>query len=189
MTSYEITLIGCGARMGQWEYARTLRRATPILNWYETATRYQKRFAFKNPNDVYVAPMTGAVGAYLNLAYNLYLLAHNAKVQEILIRRLKNKNQFYGAYYETYVAGLLIKAGCEIEFEDESDGKTSHCELTATFPRAGRKFSVEAKMRGPNKKRSMWVTNYLRLLRKELNTTELYSSRQTCPTMEMLKQH
>jgi len=95
--------------------------------------------------------MTGAVSAYLGLAYNLYLLAHNARVQEILLKRLRKRDQFYGAYYETYVAAVLIKAGFEIEFEDETDGSTSHCELTATFIKTGKKFSVEAKARGPNK--------------------------------------
>ena len=47
---------------------------------------------------VHSAPMTGAVAAYFGLAYNLYLVAHNMKVQEILIKRLKGKGQFYGAY-------------------------------------------------------------------------------------------
>jgi hypothetical protein len=91
------------------------------------------------------------VTAYLRLAYDLYLLAHNAKVQEILIKRLKQKDQFYGAYYETYVAARLIQAGFEIEFEDETDSTTSHCEFTATFTKTGKKLSVEAKTRGLNK--------------------------------------
>ena len=79
------------------------------------------------------APATGVTSAYLALAYGLYSLEHNAKVQGILLKRLNNHDQFYGAYYETSIAAALIRAGFTIEFEDETDGSTSHCELTATF--------------------------------------------------------
>jgi hypothetical protein len=91
--------------------------------------------------------MTGATPAYMGLAYNLYLLAHNVKVQNELIRRIKDLSQFHGAHYETYVAAAFIKAGFDIEFEDETDSSESHSEFSATYKKTGQKFSVEAKAR------------------------------------------
>jgi hypothetical protein len=123
----------------------------PLLVWYEMTVRHQNQYILEL-GKVTTAPMTGAGAAYLGLAYYLYLAAHNVEVQKALLKRLMKKDQFYGAYYETYVAGLLIRAGFDIEFEDEADTTTSHCEFTATFRKTGRKFSVEAKMRGANKK-------------------------------------
>ena len=92
--------------------------------------------------------MTGAVSAYNRLAYNLYLIAHNGKdIQTRLIARLKNKDNFQGAFFETQVAAWLIKAGFELEFEDESDRTSKHCEFTATYTATGERYSVEAKSR------------------------------------------
>jgi hypothetical protein len=104
--------------------------------------------------------MTGAVAAYLHLAYNLYLLAHNVSLQERLLRRLRDANQFHGAVYETYVAAVFIKAGFQLSLENEADLTAKHCEFSALYPQTGRAFSVEAKARQPNKK-SVDVGNQL----------------------------
>jgi len=95
--------------------------------------------------------MTGAVEAYLGLAYNLYLLAHNVELQDRMIKRLKDRPNFLGAYYETYVAAAFIKAGFDLALEDESDPSHSHCEFVGTYRLSGRRFSVEAKARQPEK--------------------------------------
>lgn len=89
--------------------------------------------------------MTGAIAAYMHLAYDLYLIAHNEKLQSRLVERLKNIKQFYGALYEVRVAAAFVRAGFKLEFENEDDGSTSHCEFTATFVASGKKYSVEAK--------------------------------------------
>ena len=89
--------------------------------------------------------MTGVVRAYLGLAYDLYLSAHNAELPTLLVKRLRNAKTFEGALYEASVVGTFAKAGFFIEFEDEGDATTSHCEFTATHRETGRKFSVEAK--------------------------------------------
>ncbi len=92
--------------------------------------------------------MTGAVSAYNRLAYNLYLIAHSSKdIQTKLIARLKNRDNFQGAFFETQVAAWLIKAGYELEFEDGSDRSSTHCEFTATYKSTEEKYSVEAKSR------------------------------------------
>jgi len=99
----------------------------------------------KAPDGIYSAEMTGAMRAYLGLAYDLYLSAHNAELPELLLKRLRNPQTFEGAIYEARVIGSLARAGFHIELEDETDSDRSHCELTATHKDTGRKFSVEAK--------------------------------------------
>lgn len=139
-----------GEKWGTDEIKKPYEKRHPILQWYHLICQYQK----ENSNaseEIHTAPIIGVVEAYLRLAYNLYLLAHNVEIQSRLIKRLKDKSQFYGAYYETYVAGEFIKAGFDIELENEADNSTSHCEFTAICKKTGNKYSVEAKTRAPNK--------------------------------------
>ncbi len=72
---------------------------------------------------------------------------HNAELQRKLVGRLKNPDMFPGARYEAYVAAAMIRAGFDIEFEDEDDRATTHCEFVATCKASGNKYSVEAKHR------------------------------------------
>src|SRR5574341_1939382 len=123
--------------------------------------------------------MTGAASAYYRLAYNLSLIAHNgADIQTRLLVRLRSAEHFPGAFFETQVAAWLIRAGFELEFENESDRSTSHCEFTATYPSSKGMFSVEAKSRYPgedNKNpRRLNVGRQLRLaLEKKANHQRL----------------
>lgn len=136
---------------GNKEISKPYDQRHPILQWYDIMCRYQREF-IKEPGKVSSAPMTGAVEAYVQLAYNLYLLAHNTRksdyneeLQNRLIKRLKNVNEFPGAYYESYVCAALIRAGFEVEFEDERDGTSGHCDFIATCKQSGKKYTVEAK--------------------------------------------
>jgi hypothetical protein len=131
------------------------------------------------PGQVFSGPMTGAVSAYYRLAYNLYLIAHNgADIQTRLLSRLRAAEQFPGAFFETQVAAWLIRAGFELEFEDESDRSTSHCEFTATYPSSKKSFSVEAKSRDSGKDnqgpKRLTIGRQLRLaLQKQANHPRL----------------
>lgn len=136
-----------GGEWGNAEIAKPLTERHPLMQWYDKVCRLQAAHA-KEAGALFSTPMTGAVSAYNRLAYNLYLIAHNGKdIQTRLIARLKNKDNFQGAFFETQVAAWLIKAGFELEFEDESDRTSKHCEFTATYTATGEKYSVEAKSR------------------------------------------
>lgn len=135
-----------GPEWGNSELAKPLEQRHPILNWYQMMCEHQRTY-ITEPGRVSSAAMTGAVAAYMFLAYDLYALDHNAELQEKLLARLRNRDNFEGARYEIYVAATLIRAGFEIEFENEDDRTTTHCEFTATFTRTGKCFSVEAKHR------------------------------------------
>jgi hypothetical protein len=98
--------------------------------------------------------MTGATRAFVNLAYNIYLIAHHTeKDGDAIVRgylaRLKStrSDAFAGALFETYAAAAFLKAGFTLEFENERDGSDSHVEFVALFPKTGKRFSVEVKAR------------------------------------------
>jgi hypothetical protein len=131
---------------GQAEIAKTLSDRHPIMQWYDAYCRYQKA-QIKRTGEINNSVITGVVACYLGLAYALYLLAHNVKLQERLIKRLKNTGNFQGAYYEMMVASILVRAGFTLTLEDESDGSTKHCEFAAVSPKTGKRYWVEAKMR------------------------------------------
>jgi hypothetical protein len=136
-----------GSEWGNAEIAKPLAERHPLMQWYDKICHLQAAHA-KEPGALFSTPMTGAVSAYNRLAYNLYLIAHNGKdIQTRLIARLKDKDNFQGAFFETQIAAWLIKAGFELEFEDESDRTSKHCEFTATYTATGEKYSVEAKSR------------------------------------------
>ena len=134
-----------GSEWGNAEIAKPIEDRHPIMVWYEHLCAYQKKYIGQS-GAIKSGPETGATAAYLRLAYDLYCLAHNAKLQEKLIQRLKNKQQFRGALYETVVAACFVRAGFNIEFLDEDDRSTTHCEFVAKHP-SGNRYSVEAKYR------------------------------------------
>jgi hypothetical protein len=124
-----------------------------IIKWLEQFGADLAKFG-KSEGGVRTGPMTGAIQAYLNLAYNIYLIGHNTLSQgdavvRSYVKRLKSarSDDFIGAVFETYAAAALLKSGFELEFENERDGSASHVEFVATCPRTGKKFSVEVKAR------------------------------------------
>ena len=159
-----------GVEWGQAELAKSLDQRHPILVWHHFRAEQLNRGS-KEPGKVHSMPMTGAIAAYLRLAYDLYALDHNAELQEKLVNRLRNIDNFPGARYEVFVAGTLIRAGFELEFENEDDGSTSHCEFTATYKKTGRRFSVEAKHRAGSTFRLGRQLN--RALAKKANHTRM----------------
>lgn len=156
-----------GEVWGNEELKKPFEQRHSILKWYHHLCTLQQKY-ITIPGQVFSGPMTGAASAYYRLAYNLYLIAHNGTdIQTRLLSRLRNPDLFPGAFFETQVAAWLIRAGFELEYENESDGSTSHCEFTATYPASKARLSVEAKSRYPgddnNNPRRLNVGRQLRL--------------------------
>jgi hypothetical protein len=126
------------------ELNKPARERHQIIQLAEKMSDFQKRHTVKE-GELYGAVATAPVSAYLQIAYDLYVLKHNVGLQQLMIDRLKRKELFQGARYELYVAASLIKGGFSVEYEDEADKTKSHCEYTATHDETGKKFSVEAK--------------------------------------------
>jgi hypothetical protein len=136
------------------EVAKPDHQQHPIAHWFKQSIADFKRLD-KQEGEIATGPMTGAQRAFLNLAYNLYLIAHHAAPGEsdqlvaTFVARLKSEraDDFIGKLFETYAAAAFLKAGFTLSYENESDGKTSHVEFVAAYPPTGKKFSVEVKAR------------------------------------------
>jgi SEC-C motif len=134
-----------GSDWGNAEIAKPLAERHPLMQWYDAYCKYQQA-TIKTPGEVCNANVTGIVACYLGLAYSLYLLDHNVEIQERLLGRLKDPANFQGAFYELFVANVLIRAGFQLTLEDEGDGTSKHCEFAAVSRETGKKYWVEAKM-------------------------------------------
>lgn len=151
LRDHVIDQLGCEWFKG--EVAKPEHQQHPIARWFEQSIADLKRLG-KQEGEIVTSPMTGAQSAFLNLAYNLYLIAHHAEPREsdqlvaTFVARLKSQrsDDFIGKLFETYAAAAFLK-GFTLSYENESDGKTSHVEFVATYPSTGKKFSVEVKAR------------------------------------------
>ncbi|WP_370111980.1 hypothetical protein [Bradyrhizobium yuanmingense] len=136
------------------ERAKDIVDQHQIARWVTQAVADMPRLTTKI-GDIHVGPMTGAYRAFMNLAYNIYLIEHHAepKTAKTLVAsfvdRLKSEraDDFVGKLFETYAAAAFLKAGFQLTYENEKDGSSSHVEFVAMFPVTGRKFSVEVKSR------------------------------------------
>lgn len=104
----------------------------------------------KAAGELIAVKMNTDLYAFLAFAYDVFTLSDNANMQESLLIRVRNVDQYQGVRYEIFVAASLLRAGFSIEFEDESDLRRSHCEFTATFKKSNKSYSVEAKSRHRN---------------------------------------
>jgi hypothetical protein len=139
-----------GADWSNAEQAKPLEQRHQILRWYAQAVAYAKPFT--NPDGVTSGPMTGAIQAFLNLAYNIYLIAHHGDGQamaDIYLQRLRSTRDdaFIGALFETYAAAAFLKAGFTLSYEETKPKSHSSVEFVATWPKTGEQFSVEVKSR------------------------------------------
>jgi len=135
-----------GGEWGNEEIKKPFEERHPLIQWYHQLCMFQSKLE-KDENGHYNSDANGLIHCYLGLAYNLYLLDHNVELQARYIKRLKRSDQFQGAYYELIVASCMIRAGFELELEDETDLTQKHCEFSARSKQTGKKFWVEAKMR------------------------------------------
>lgn len=145
-----------GLPWGQAELKKPFEEQHPYIQWCAALSELIEIHRTADPDGLYSMPAYGAAYCVYGLAYDLYLIEHHARTEkdaaafQRLLVRLRQKDQFYGARHETKAAGILLRAGFEIEWEDEDDRRSGrHGEFIATFPASGRKYWVECKMRQP----------------------------------------
>jgi hypothetical protein len=131
---------------GKQELRRPFEERHPLMQWYQHYCDFQAAHP-PGPGGVGEGVPDGSSRAYLLVAYDLYLIKHHVGLQEALVRRLSNPDQFQGARYELAVAALLVRAGCTVEYEDERDNTKKHPEFTVTHQATNEVFAVEAKSR------------------------------------------
>ncbi|RYG96141.1 MAG: hypothetical protein EON58_12700 [Alphaproteobacteria bacterium] len=133
------------------EQAKPVKERHPILRWYAQAVKTAKELQAAE-GAMISGPMTGAIQAFLNLGYNIYLIAHHGDGQamaDIYLRRLRSArtDDFIGALFETYAAAAFLKAGFELTYEETARHSTTCVEFVAKWPKTGECFSVEVKSR------------------------------------------
>ena len=161
-----------GAPWGNAEIAKPLTERHPVMQWYDALCRHQRR-SIAQPGQLSDMEVNGVVACWLTVAYGLYLLDHNVELQGRLLARLRDPGNFQGAYYELIVASVFILAGFSLELEDETDGLSKHCEFAAVSPQTGKRYWIEAKMRG---------------VAGELGRTAADGTRSSRPLSSMVKQ-
>ncbi len=134
------------ADFGNRELAKPFEERHPVLQWYQHLCDHQRRTIAQPGEPVWVIS-TGPVQSYMSLAYDLFTVAQNATLRDQLVKRLQHKDQFHGAVHELKVIASFFRAGFDIEFENEQDGRTTHHEFSALHRGSQVVFSVEAKAR------------------------------------------
>jgi len=134
-----------GKEWGEAELKKLLQNRHQILQWYDAVCEFQQ--TLKPDSDGYYRRIepSGALNCWLRLAYDLYLIKHNAKLQKRILDRLKDPKQFQGARFELCVTAAMVVAGFEINYEDEQDRSRKHPEFLAR--RGELLVAVEAKSR------------------------------------------
>jgi hypothetical protein len=125
------------------EIAKSPDERHPAMQWRIKGVNYLNEQP--QPDGTYGAPPTGPLLAYMTLAYDLYVVDHNSRLDARLLERLKQKDQFQGARHELFAEATCLRAGFRIEHENENDRSSRHAEFTAVHKVTGLKISVEAK--------------------------------------------
>ena len=157
----------------------------PIIKFYKKVKSKLIKESKKNSNKSGILSIkeTGFSRCFFILSYSLYQIKHNgisAKEFRELMKRIKNCDNFWGVFYELYVANIMIRSGFKLEFEDETDSTTTHGEFIAIDEDSGKRFWIEAKCVQPKSKKSDNSDNYTRVrnqiykaLKKKTNDTRI----------------
>jgi hypothetical protein len=135
-----------GGEWGKAELAKPLEERHQVMKWYDAMCRFQGKQQRAPDGLIGVLP-NGSMKAYMLLAYDLFTLRNHGAMQKAVIERLKNKDQFQGARHELFAAATCIRAGYDIQYEDEADCTKKHVEFIATHRVMKQRIAVEAKSR------------------------------------------
>ena len=137
-----------GTKWGNSELKKSLEDRHQLLKWYDSMCHFQAK---QTPQDdgTYEIKVNGSMLSWYRVAYDLYLIKHNAELKDKLLNRLKNKEQFQGARFELCSIASMIVSGFDINFENEDDTTRKHPEFLARN-KSGLEIAVEAKSRHRN---------------------------------------
>jgi hypothetical protein len=121
------------------------QRAHQLILWQRKVQEFQLKHW--DGAGIQGAPIKGMIGHYYRIAFDLHTLRHKGLLQERLLNRLRNRGNFQGARYEMAVCAAFVRAGFDIQLEDESQSPHKVCELVATHRASGASYAVEAKSR------------------------------------------
>ena len=136
-----------GKEWWQAELAKPANERHSIVKWHDHLVELARDQEPDQETGLVSAVRDGILTAFLTLSYDLYILRNYSKLQDEVVARLRYRDQFQGARYELFVAATFIRVGCDIAYEDESDGSKKHTEFVAKHLESGLEMSVEAKAR------------------------------------------
>ena len=140
---YNITR-ALSADFGNRELAKPFDQRHPVLQWYEHVCAHKRKTVTQQGVPAW-GISTGPVQSYMSLAYDLFTVEDNATLHAQLVRRIQNKDQFHGAIHELKVIASFIRAGFDIEFENERDEKTTHHEFSGLHRASQKSYSSRPK--------------------------------------------
>jgi hypothetical protein len=79
--------------------------------------------------------------------YDLYIVDNNNMVQDDLLHRLRNRDQFQGAMHEMFVEATCLRAGFTIVREEYHGSEPKNVEFIAVHKETQQHIAVEAKSR------------------------------------------
>jgi hypothetical protein len=127
------------------EGAGGLDPAHPLSEWITSLALFTEEFCSRGAGAEYKDLLTPQAFGVLLLAFDMFTLDADRKLQSALLDRLLQRNFFQGALHEVGVAAVMTRSGFELEFEDEFDNRAKHPEFVATHRRTGLRVAVEAK--------------------------------------------
>lgn len=144
LTRYLIDSLDSTYNWGEKQTKLPPREQHPIVQWL-SLMRLGMETTLPDERGLHEITL-GAANAWFHLAYDLYLIKHNAELQTKLLRRLRDRENFQGARFESVVAAIMLASGYDLQFANlKGDG--THPEFVATHRDTQRKLAVEAKSR------------------------------------------
>jgi hypothetical protein len=118
----------------------------PMFVWrrqaYDFMTSQPRR-----SDGTFAATPNGPLAACNSFYYDLYTADDNSILDESLLERLRNPDQFQGALHEVFVAATCLRAGYSIVPEDERNPTGKRVEFIAVHNATQQHVLVEAKSR------------------------------------------
>lgn len=133
-----------GVEWGQDQLKRPEAERHPLIDWRVRAWQHMNSVT-PDTDGVYSTTLNGFVAAFFGFAYDLYVVADNNRLDDVLLARLKHPDQFQGARHELFAEATCLRAGFSIEHENGKDPTQRHTEFIATSKETGQKISIEAK--------------------------------------------
>ena len=95
---------------GNAELAKPLADRHPVMQWYDATCRLQAMMKQQaGPDGVFGVAPSGAMRAYMLLAFDLYALQHHSALQDRLVHRLRHRDQYQAVRHELFAAATCIR--------------------------------------------------------------------------------
>ena len=118
----------------------------PAWIWRKLAYEFMRK---QQPVEegVFAAVPNGPLAACNNFYYDLYTVDDNGGLDDDLLERLKDREQFQGALHELFAEATCLRGGFSIIRENERDPARRHVEFVAVHKATGQHVLIEAKSR------------------------------------------